>query len=295
VELDQYLKERGALVNEALEKLLPSADRYPSRVHEAMRYSLFAGGKRLRPILVLAAFEAVGGVGNGALNTACAFECIHTYSLIHDDLPAMDDDDLRRGKPTSHKEFDEATAILAGDALLTIAFQMMAESSLKAVDKERLLRVVFEVAHAAGSLGMIGGQMADIEAEGTDVSLPELQQIHILKTGTLMLSAIRCGAILGGASEADFKALDSYGKSIGLAFQIADDILDVQGTTAELGKSAGADEKRGKATYPAHLGVEESKRRAAELVERAVSSLESFDERAEPLREIASYITERKG
>ncbi len=296
MDLDLYLKERSEEVNTALDSLLPPADRYPARVHSAMRYSLFAGGKRLRPILVLSAFEAVGGHGTGAINTACAFECIHTYSLIHDDLPAMDDDDLRRGVPTCHKKYDEATAILAGDALLTLAFQVMAESSLKAVDKERLLRVVFEVACSAGSAGMIGGQMADIEAEGnSEVSLPELQKIHILKTGTLILSAIRCGAILGGASKEEFEALDSYGKAIGLAFQIADDILDVQGTTAELGKSAGADEKRGKATYPAHLGVEESKRRAEELVERAVSSLDSFDEAAEPLRMIAAFITRRRG
>jgi geranylgeranyl diphosphate synthase type II len=260
-----------------------------------MRYSLFAGGKRLRPILVLAAFDAVGGQGTGAINTACAFECIHTYSLIHDDLPAMDDDDLRRGVETCHKKFDEATAILAGDALLTLAFQMIAESSLKGMDKESLLRVVFELAHSAGSLGMIGGQMADIEAEGNDVTLPELQKIHILKTGTLMLSALKCGAILGKASEEHFDALSGYGKSIGLAFQIADDILDVTGDTKETGKAVGADESRDKATYPALLGVEESKRRATELVERAISSLECFGETAEPLRLIAGFITKRKG
>ena len=295
MELDRYLKEKGELVNKALDSLLPSADRYPGRVHSAMRYSLFAGGKRLRPILLLSAFEAVGGRGRGAINTAAAFECIHTYSLIHDDLPAMDDDDLRRGVPTCHKKYDEATAILAGDALLTLAFQLMAESSLKAVDKERLLRVIFDVAHSAGSAGMIGGQMADMEGEGSEVTLPELQKIHILKTGTLILSAVRCGAILGGASEEEFNALESYGKSIGLAFQIADDILDVQGSQAEMGKATGADESRGKATYPAHLGIEESRRRALELVERAKSSLDSFGEAAEPLRMIASYITERKG
>ena len=295
MELDRYLKEQGEVVNTALDSLLPPAGRYPARVHSAMRYSLFAGGKRLRPILVLAAYEAVGGRGAGVINTACAFECIHTYSLIHDDLPAMDDDDLRRGVATCHKKFDEATAILAGDALLTLAFQLIAESSLKAMDKERVLRVVFEVAHSAGSVGMIGGQMADIEGEGQEVTLPELQKIHILKTGTLILSAVRCGAILGGADKEEFKALDSYGKSIGLAFQIADDILDVQGSVVEMGKATGVDELRGKATYPAHLGVEESKRRAGELVERAQSSIECFDEAAEPLRMIAGYITERKG
>lgn len=295
MDLDRYLKEKGEVVNEALDEFLPPADRYPGRVHSAMRYSLFAGGKRLRPILVLAAYAAVGGRGAGAMNTACAFECIHTYSLIHDDLPAMDDDDLRRGVLTCHKKYDEATAILAGDALLTLAFQLIAESSLKAMDKESVLRVVFEVAHSAGSVGMIGGQMADIQGEGQEVTLPELQKIHILKTGTLILSAVRCGAILGGADKEEFKALDSYGKSIGLAFQIADDILDVQGSVVEMGKATGADELRGKATYPAHLGVEESKRRAGELVERAISSIECFDEAAEPLRMIAGYITKRKG
>ncbi len=295
MDLDLYLKEKAALVNEALDALLPPEDRYPARVHSAMRYSLFAGGKRLRPILVLSAFEAVGGRGTGAINTACAFECIHTYSLIHDDLPAMDDDDLRRGVPTCHKKFDEATAILAGDALLTLAFQMIAESSLKGMDKGRLLRVIFEVAHGAGSSGMIGGQMADIEGEGAEVTLPELQKIHILKTGTLMLSALRCGAILGNATGEQFDALSSYGKSIGLAFQIADDILDVTGDTKETGKAVGADESRHKATYPALLGVEESKRRATEFVERAVDSLSCFAEAAEPLRMIAGFIVERKG
>lgn len=295
MDLDRYLKEKVALVNEALDSLLPPEDRYPARVHSAMRYSLFAGGKRLRPILALAAFEAVGGQGTGAVNTACAFECIHTYSLIHDDLPAMDDDDLRRGVPTCHKKYDEATAILAGDALLTLAFQMIAESSLKGMDKGRLLQVIFEVAHGAGSAGMIGGQMADIEGEGAEVTLPELQKIHILKTGTLMLSALRCGAILGGATNEQFDALSGYGKSVGLAFQIADDILDVTGDTAETGKAVGADEKLSKATYPALLGVEESKRRAAELVERAVESLSSLGDVAEPLRMIANFIVERKG
>ncbi|MEE9542616.1 MAG: farnesyl diphosphate synthase, partial [Thermodesulfobacteriota bacterium] len=239
MDLDCYLKEKVALVNEALDSLLPPEDRYPARVHSAMRYSLFAGGKRLRPILVLAAFEAVGGHGTGAINTACAFECIHTYSLIHDDLPAMDDDDLRRGVETCHKKYDEATAILAGDALLTFAFQMIAESSLKGMDKGRLLQVIFEVAHGAGSAGMIGGQMADIEGEGAEVTLPELQKIHILKTGTLMLSALRCGAILGNATNEQFDALSSYGKSVGLAFQIADDIIDVNGDTSETGKPVG--------------------------------------------------------
>ena len=295
MDLESYLKERGALVNKALDSLLPPEDRYPARVHSAMRYSLFAGGKRLRPILVLAAFEAVGGSGSGAMNAACAFECIHTYSLIHDDLPAMDDDDLRRGMQTCHRKFDEATAILAGDALLTFAFQVVAESSLKGIDKERLLRVIFELSHSAGSFGMIGGQMADIEGEGSEVTLPELQKIHILKTGTLMLSALRCGAILGGASEEQFEALSAYGKSIGLAFQIADDILDVTGDTALTGKAVGADEARKKATYPALLGLEESKRRAGELVERAIAVLDIFGEEAEPLRAIASFITERKG
>ncbi|MEE8574530.1 MAG: farnesyl diphosphate synthase [Thermodesulfobacteriota bacterium] len=301
MDLEKYLKDKAEEVNRALDGLVLPGERQPKRLHSAIRYSLFAGGKRVRPILLLSAVAAVGGVESHATGAACAFECIHTYSLIHDDLPAMDDDDLRRGKPTCHKAFDEPTAILAGDALLTFAFGLLASSTEKGAGADAVLRVITELSKGAGSLGMIGGQMVDIESEegginGDGISLPELQYIHIHKTGALIVAAVRSGAILGGASEEQLKALTSYGESVGLAFQIADDILDVEGESTDLGKSAGADEKRGKATYPALLGLSESKERARELVGRAVSALDDggFDESADPLREIARYIVDRK-
>ncbi len=292
LELEKYLAQKAEMVNEALTGLLAGEDEYPPTLHKAMRYSLFAGGKRLRPVLVLAACEAVGGRAQDALNTACAFECIHTYSLIHDDLPAIDNDDLRRGRPTCHKIYGEAAAILAGDALLTAAFEIIAGS--KTVDAAAVLSVVSELARAAGSMGMIGGQMVDIESEGKDVSFPVLEYIHIHKTGELILAAVRCGAILGGASEEELASLDSYGKAVGLAFQIADDILDVEGSPLVLGKPTGGDEVKGKATYPLILGMDEARKRAEELTARAVDSLAGFDDKADPLRAVARYIVERK-
>ena len=293
LDLKTYLSERAQLVNRALERLLPAEDEFPESLYRAMRYSLFAGGKRLRPVLVLASAEAVGGSLQDAMNIACAFECVHTYSLIHDDLPAMDNDDLRRGMPTCHKAFGEATAILAGDALLTIAFEMVADTPIE--DKERLLRVVKELAHAAGCMGMIKGQALDMEAEGTEeLSFPLVEDIHIHKTGALITSSVRCGAIIGGADQRTLEHLTEYGRSIGLAFQIMDDILDVEGSEEEMGKKVGADEKKKKATYPALVGLSESKRLATELVERAVDSLSTLDERAEPLRALARFIVERK-
>ncbi len=293
LDLKTYLSRRAQLVEEALERLLPPEDEFPAGLYRAMRYSIFAGGKRLRPVLVLASAEAVGGSLHDAMNTACAFECVHTYSLIHDDLPAMDNDDMRRGMPTCHKAFGEATAILAGDALLTIAFEMVADSPV--TDKERLLMVVKELAHAAGCMGMIKGQALDMEAEGTEeLSFPLVEDIHIHKTGALITSSVRCGAIIGGADNPALEHLTEYGHSIGLAFQIMDDILDVEGSEEEMGKKVGSDEKNKKATYPALMGTGESKRLATELVERAVNSLSTLDERAEPLRALARFIVERK-
>lgn len=257
-----------------------------------MNYSLFAGGKRVRPVLVLASCEAVGGDAKDALNTACAFECIHTYSLIHDDLPAIDNDDLRRGRPTCHKAFGEAAAILAGDALLTTAFDIIAKTEIK--DKGAVLKVVRELSRAAGSTGMIGGQMIDIESEGKEITFPVLEYIHIHKTGELIRAAVRCGAMLGDAGEDGLKKLTRYGEAVGLAFQIADDILDVEGSSEEMGKPSGGDKAKGKATYPSIIGLEESRNRASELVDVALESLSGFDKKAEPLREIAKYIIARR-
>jgi geranylgeranyl diphosphate synthase type II len=261
-----------------------------------MRYSIFAGGKRLRPVLVLASAEAVGEPGRvvseAAVNTACAFECVHTYSLIHDDLPAIDNDDLRRGRATCHKVFGEAAAILAGDALLTIAFELIASSGSD--DNGSLVRVVHEISRAAGSKGMIGGQMVDIESEGKDIDSAVLEHIHIHKTGALILSSVRCGAILAGAGQGERERLTRDGEAVGLAFQIADDILDVEGAREEMGKETGGDEKKRKATYPALFGLTESKEIARELAEKALKALDGFDKRADPLRAIALYIVERR-
>ncbi len=292
MELERYLAEKAGIVNRGLKDLLPKEDEYPQSLHRAMHYSLFAGGKRLRPILVLAACETVGGKTDTALNAACAFECIHTYSLIHDDLPAIDNDDLRRGRPTCHKAWGEATAILAGDALLTSAFEIIAKTPTE--NTKALVRATFELARAAGSVGMIGGQTVDIESEGKEIPFPVLEYIHIHKTGELILASIRCGAILGGADDGQLDALTKYGKATGLAFQIADDILDVEGSTEEMGKAAGMDEQKGKATYPSLIGMDESKKRAAELAEKAVWSLSDFGQEADPLRAIARFIVSRR-
>lgn len=296
MDLKTYFKERCALVDEALGRHLPAEDDLPSSVHRAMRYSVFAGGKRVRPILMLAACDAVGGDTALALPAACAMEMIHTYSLIHDDLPAMDDDDFRRGRPTNHKVFGEAIAILAGDALLTEAFILMSSPSYAAaVGNDRLLPVIHEIALCAGSRGMVGGQVIDMESEGNkEIDLATVQYIHTRKTGALIKASIKAGAVLGGGDADAVKAMTRYGEAIGLAFQIADDILDIEGTTEQIGKDAGSDEARGKATYPAVLGLSESKRRAQELLDLAIEALSPFDHRADPLREIARYIVSRK-
>jgi len=296
MDLKTYLKERCVLVDGALDRLLPREDELPFSLHKAMRYSVFAGGKRIRPILMLAACEAVGGEIERAMPAACAMEMIHTYSLIHDDLPAMDDDDFRRGNPTNHKVFGEAVAILAGDALLTEAFNAMSSPACAAaVPPVTLLAVIQEIGRCAGSYGMVGGQVVDMESEGKhDIDLATVQYIHTHKTGALLKASIRAGALLGGADEKGLAAMTRYGEAIGLAFQIADDILDIEGTTEEIGKDAGSDQARGKATYPAVVGLAESKKLAAELVELALASLVGFDGKADPLREIAKYIVSRK-
>jgi geranylgeranyl diphosphate synthase, type II len=294
MDLKDYLKQRCQLVDQALEGFLPKAAELPASLHGSMRYSVFAGGKRVRPVLMLAACETVGGKVEAAIPAACAMEMIHTYSLIHDDLPAMDDDDFRRGNPTNHKVYGEATAILAGDALLTEAFILLSRADHGA-DPAARLKVIHEIACASGSRGMVGGQVVDMESEGNhEIDVATLSYIHTHKTGALIRASVRAGAILGGATEEGLDALTRYGDAVGLAFQIADDILDVEGTTAELGKDAGSDEARGKATYPALMGLEASKARAQELVQMALDALEQFDERAEPLRQIASYIVKRK-
>jgi geranylgeranyl diphosphate synthase type II len=245
----------------------------------------------------MAAFEAVGGRGDGILPFACALEMIHTYSLIHDDLPAMDNDDYRRGKPTCHKVFGEAVGILAGDALLTEAFQLMTNQAIQELPKNSgglVLNVIHEVAQAAGMSGMVGGQVLDIESEGKEVDFPTLQYIHTHKTGALILVSVRLGAKLGGASEEVLKALTRYGEGIGLAFQIADDILNIEGNATQLGKKTGSDLSRRKATYPTLLGIEESKKRAKELLEMSVNAIHQLGTKAEPLREIARFVLSRE-
>jgi geranylgeranyl diphosphate synthase type II len=290
-----YLSERKALVDGALEGYLPGGQNDPSVIVDAVRYSLLAGGKRIRPILCMAAAEAVGGEAEAVLPVACALEMIHTYSLIHDDLPAMDNDDYRRGKPTSHKVFGEDIAILAGDALLTEAFRLLTDrQGMPGMPPDRLLDVACEIAEAAGHRGMVGGQVQDIRMEGDAVGLETLYAIHRGKTGALLRVSVRAGAILAGAGSDTVAALSDYGGKIGLAFQIADDILNVEGDPLLLGKGTGSDAARGKVTFPALMGIEASRARAAELVMEAIALLTSFDDGAAPLRAIARYILERR-
>ena len=303
MDIKKYLQEKKLIVDLALERYFPNPPEGEGEVnpsnslHKAIRHSLLNGGKRIRPILSIAAFEAVGGKGDHILPFACALEMIHTYSLIHDDLPAMDNDDFRRGKPTCHKMFGEAIGILAGDGLLTEAFKLMTNRSSwdgPSNNTELILDIVYEIAQAAGISGMVGGQVADIESEGKEIDLPQLQYIHTHKTGAMILASIRVGARLGGASGETLRAFTRYAERIGLAFQIIDDILNVEGKAIALGKSTGTDLSRGKATYPSLLGLEESKRRATELVELAVESLKPYGPEADPLREIARFIIARE-
>ena len=293
-DLNAYIAEKIERINAALESILKTTER-PDRLLEAMTYSLMAGGKRFRSLLCVAAAEAAGGDLEDVLPAACALEMVHTYSLIHDDLPAMDDDDLRRGQPTCHKAFDEATAILAGDALLTLAFQTL--SSIAAGSDQQAvkwLRVIQLISHAAGYCGMIQGQMLDIASEGTQLTLNKLKSMHRLKTGALIEVSSRCGAELVDANSSQIQLLESYAQYIGLAFQVTDDILNVEGDPAIMGKAVGTDKLRQKSTYPSLLGLEESKTFAGKLIDNALQALGSFDQKAEPLRAIARYIIDRK-
>jgi geranylgeranyl diphosphate synthase type II len=292
-DLKSYLKAKSEKVNNALRAQL-DAVAVPGRLLEAMRHSLLAGGKRLRPVLCLAAAESAGKADEVAMPAACALEMIHTYSLIHDDLPAMDDDDLRRGIPTCHRAFDEATAILAGDGLLTGAFEILAGSALHEPEKRNeWVQVIHLVSMAAGAAGMIEGQMQDMQAEGTPLSVDALATLHQLKTGAVIEAAVHCGALLGGAGNRQLNDLRRYARRIGLAFQVVDDILNVEGDPVRMGKSVGTDREKRKSTYPEVLGVSASRNFAQQLVGEALKAIQDFDNRSDPLRAIAVYIVRR--
>jgi geranylgeranyl diphosphate synthase, type II len=294
LDVKKYLERRRRQVDEALERWVVGEMEYPHQVHKAMRYSLFAGGKRLRPILALAAAEAVGGKASEALPVACALELIHTYSLIHDDLPSIDDDDLRRGRPTSHKVFGEAAAILAGDALLTEAFHLLTRPALmKKTSPRRRIEAIHAIALGSGSRGMVGGQVMDIVSQGEEMKPEVLEYIHSHKTGALIAASLTAGGMVGGGSPYEIQSLEKYGQKLGLAFQIVDDLLDVEGEESQMGKAVGKDQAKGKATYPALFGVENSRRQAEGSIQEALAHLASFNWRANPLRAIAKYILQR--
>ncbi len=293
MDLKRYLKEKKAFIDEVLIDYLPEEPPFGKRLYDAVKYSLTVGGKRLRPILCLAGCEVVGGNHKDAVPVAVALEMIHTYSLVHDDLPAMDNDTLRRGHPTTWKKFDEATAILAGDALLNRAFEVLSECSL---DSDLKVKVISEIGRAAGMLGMVLGQQCDMEAEGRkDVSLEELEFIHRHKTGALITASVVSGGIVGKGSKEEIEALRNYGQLIGYAFQIIDDVLDIVGDESKIGKNVGSDIEKGKVTFVTFYGVEGAKKKAEEAVTRAIKSLEIFEEKKrEPLERIARFIVERE-
>lgn len=291
-----YLSEKKNLVEAGLSRFIPPIAAPFTRHIESMHYSLFVGGKRVRPILCLAAAHAVSDerdIEEKLLPVGCALECIHTYSLIHDDLPAMDNDDLRRGKPTNHKVYGEAAAILAGDGLLTWAFDLIAGDDTSSLTGQQRLQIIQIIARASGSLGMVGGQALDIENENQQYPFEMLRTIHKNKTGALITASVLAGAVGAGATDSQFAALQQYGEQIGLAFQIVDDLLDVTSTTEELGKAANSDASLGKATYPSYFGIDETRVKAQEAVTQAIDSLKIFDEKAEPLRQLAEYIYSR--
>jgi geranylgeranyl diphosphate synthase type II len=290
--LETYLRARARLVDQSLDRALPGVTSKPPTIHKAMRYSLFAGGKRLRPILLLASAEACRGTVARALPAACAVECVHTYSLIHDDLPCMDDDDLRRGRPTSHKVFGEGVAVLAGDALLTVAFELLAE--VMPTPRYKTADLVRELAHSAGSRWLIAGQILDLEGEGRPITGAQLKFIHRAKTAALLTAAIRLGAMSANASPAQLTSLTAFGKALGLAFQVIDDILDMTQTTEKLGKTAGKDARATKATYPAIFGLKRSRTEARRLTAEARHALQRFGPSAARLLEIGDYLLERE-
>ena len=290
--MKELWKKRQALVERALKEELDRTPVLDDTLRASMAYSLMAGGKRLRPVLLMAAADAVGADGTKFLPVACALEMIHTYSLIHDDLPAMDNDDLRRGKPTNHVVYGEGIAILAGDALLTLAFTVILRQ--KAVPAEALLRVVDEIGRAAGAEGMVGGQVLDLEAENRQISMEELRRVHTGKTGALFRAALRSGAILAGASEEQLSALTAYADHFGLAFQITDDILDVIGNAEEIGKPVGSDEKNHKSTYVTLTSLEMAQELARRTVAEAEAALSAFGQEAAFLRELVAYLVNRK-
>ncbi len=290
--LKAYLVRRQEMIDRALDGFLPKENVAPPTIHRAMRYSLFAGGKRLRPILTLAAAEACGGKPIAALPLACAMECIHTYSLVHDDLPSMDNDDFRRGRATCHKVFGDGIAILAGDALLTVAFEIAAGA--KPSRRYSVADFLREITSAAGSRKLIAGQVADLEAEGRKATRVELRYIHENKTAAMIATSVRLGAMSASASEKQLRAITRFGRALGLAFQVIDDILDVTQTTEKLGKSAGKDAAARKATYPAVIGLEASRAEAKRLTASAQRALSVFGKKAEPLREIANYLLARE-
>jgi len=293
-DLKSYLEERGKKVEEILEKYFPKEEDYGERVISAGKYSLFAGGKRIRPILCLAGCEVVGGEWEKILLFAAGIECIHTYSLIHDDLPCMDDDDFRRGKPSCHKAFDEATAILAGDGLQALAFQFFTHPDLvKKVKKTRLLKAIYIISKAIGFEGMVGGQMVDLLMEGKKGNPKILKWIHLNKTVRLIEASVLSGAILGGAKAKELKALSSYGKNLGFAFQIVDDLLDILGDEKKLGKKTFSDVKKQKLTYPSLFGIEKTKELAKKYTEKAISALQPFGKNTLPLKAIAEFVLYR--
>jgi geranylgeranyl diphosphate synthase, type II len=292
MDISQYISKSRKLVDEYLEKLLPPECESPATIHQAMRYSVFAGGKRVRPILVLASGEAVSGDRGTLLQVGAAIEMMHTYSLIHDDLPALDNDDLRRGRPTCHKVFGDAIAILAGDALMTRCYQVLADMPF--VSDQTRVAIIREVAMATGTVnGMIGGQVVDLESEGKEVSTEILEYIHHSKTGALLTACIRCGALVADAGEDKLRALTGFGGKIGLVFQIIDDILDITSSSEMLGKTAGKDEKVKKATYPALYGIEASRLKANELLASALNDIRDFGPEADPLRNLARFVVDR--
>ena len=294
MDLELYLAQRKRLVDQALEQMLPGANDGGERLHEAMRYSLFAGGKRIRPILAMEAGEIVGAEASAMLPLAAALECIHTYSLIHDDLPAMDDDDTRRGKPTLHKVFGEGVAILVGDALLTFAFDVLSSPhAARIYPAHRLLQAIHELAVAAGYRGLVRGQYLDIVSEGREANEQTVSDIVAGKTGALLKASLVCGALLGGGSPQQIRVLAEFGEHLGIVFQIKDDVLDIEGDAQTLGKAVHKDQEKGKATFPALMGLEAAKDKMRQHIERALRALEPLGERASTLSEICLYIGRR--